>query len=76
MVGGAGRLGVGIGSVGGGEISGGLLSYRKAVRNRAGWGMSAGWRRMTFSASFGAALAAADVVARRASMLLVVLEIF
>ena len=74
LVGGAGRLVVGtFGSVGGGEIGGGLLSCRKGVRNRAGQGMSAGWRRMTSSASFEAALAAATVVARRASMSLIVL---
>jgi hypothetical protein len=37
LVGGAGRLVVGtFGSVGGGEIGGGLLSCRKGVRNRAG----------------------------------------
>ena len=35
--------------------------------------MSAGWRRMTSSASFEAALAAATVVARRASMSFMVL---
>ena len=58
---------------GGGEIGGGLLLSRKGVRNRAGQGMSAGWRRMTSSASFEAALAAATVVARRASMSLMVL---